>query len=69
VVPKPVELGDMHGPLRVIRSGLTAEDKVVVNGLMRARPGSKVAPEVMDLTKPRDGTSQEQDAALPTQAK
>jgi RND family efflux transporter MFP subunit len=69
VVPKPVELGDMHGPLRVIRSGLTAEDKVVVNGLMRARPGSKVTPEIVDLTKPRDGTSQEQDAALPTQAK
>ena len=44
VVPKPVELGEMHGALRVIRSGLTPDDKVVVNGLMRARPGAKVAP-------------------------
>jgi RND family efflux transporter MFP subunit len=69
VVPKPVELGEMHGALRVIQSGLTADDKVVVNGLMRARPGSKVTPQVVDLTKPRDGASPEQDAALPTPAK
>jgi RND family efflux transporter MFP subunit len=69
VVPKPVELGEMHGALRVIRSGLTADDKVVVNGLMRARPGSKVAPQVVDLTKPENGARPEQDAALPTSAK
>ena len=69
VVPKPVELGDMRGTLRVIRSGLTADDKVVVNGLMRARPGSKVTPQTVDLAKPRDGASPEQDAALPTPAK
>jgi len=69
VVPKPVELGEMHGALRVIRSGLTADDKVVVNGLMRARPGSKVAPQLVDLTKPANGGQPEQDAALPTPAK
>jgi RND family efflux transporter MFP subunit len=69
VVPKPVEPGDMRGTLRVIRSGLTADDKVVVNGLMRARPGSKVTPQVVDLAKPRDGASPEQDAALSTPAK
>jgi RND family efflux transporter MFP subunit len=69
VVPKPVELGEMHGALRVIRSGLTTDDKVVVNGLMRARPGSKVAPQVVDLTKPEDGARPEQDAALPASTK
>jgi RND family efflux transporter MFP subunit len=68
VVPKPVELGEMHGTLRVIQSGLTADDKVVVNGLMRARPGSKVTPQVVDLTKPENGARPEQDAALPTSA-
>jgi RND family efflux transporter MFP subunit len=69
VVPKPVELGEMHGALRVIRSGLTTDDKVVVNGLMRARPGAKVAPQVVDPTKPEGGASPRQDAAAqPTSA-
>jgi hypothetical protein len=35
---------------------------------MRARPGSKVTPQVVDLTKPEDGARPEQDAALPTSA-
>jgi RND family efflux transporter MFP subunit len=69
VVPKPVELGEIQGSLRVIRSGLTIDDKVVVNGLMRARPGSKVAPQVVDLTKPENNARPEQDAALATPAK
>ncbi|GLK77773.1 MexE family multidrug efflux RND transporter periplasmic adaptor subunit [Methylopila jiangsuensis] len=54
VVPKVVELGQLHGPLRVIRSGVTVEDRVIVNGLMRARPGAAVKPEPVDFTKPKD---------------
>ena len=45
VVPKPVRLGPMIDGLRVIRSGLDAKDKVVIDGLVRARPGSKVTPQ------------------------
>jgi RND family efflux transporter MFP subunit len=45
VVPKPVELGPIADGLRVIRAGLTPEDQVIVNGLMRARPGAKVTPQ------------------------
>jgi len=41
---KYIELGSLQGRLRVVRSGLEAEDRVVVNGLMRARPGVKVTP-------------------------
>ena len=52
VAPKVVELGQLNGGLRVIKSGLTAEDRVIVNGLMRARPGSEVKPETVDPTKP-----------------
>ncbi|MGA0532883.1 efflux RND transporter periplasmic adaptor subunit [Hansschlegelia sp. KR7-227] len=52
VVPKVVELGQLNGRLRVIKKGLTPEDKVIVNGLMRARPGSQVKPETVDPTKP-----------------
>jgi RND family efflux transporter MFP subunit len=45
VQQKYVTLGQMSGDLRVIKDGLTAEDRVVVNGLMRARPGIKVKPQ------------------------
>jgi hypothetical protein len=44
VVPKIVETGDLRGGLRVIRSGLDANDRVVIDGLVRAIPNSKVAP-------------------------
>jgi RND family efflux transporter MFP subunit len=42
VTPKVVKLGPKEGNLRVIKEGLAPEDDVIVNGLMRARPGSKV---------------------------
>jgi RND family efflux transporter MFP subunit len=46
VVPKPVELGPVTDDnLRVIRSGITADDEIIINGLLRARPGQKVTPE------------------------
>ncbi len=43
--PKYVTLGPVVDGLRVITQGLTADDNVIVNGLMRARPGAKVAPQ------------------------
>ncbi len=42
---KVVELGQLHRGLRVIESGLEPTDKVIVNGLLRARPGGKVVVE------------------------
>jgi RND family efflux transporter MFP subunit len=39
---KYVTLGQLDGDMRVIKDGLAAGDRVVVNGLMRARPGTKV---------------------------
>jgi RND family efflux transporter MFP subunit len=44
VVAKPVEPGPLVQGLRVIRSGLTATDRVIVAGTQSAIPGSKVAP-------------------------
>jgi membrane fusion protein, multidrug efflux system len=49
VVPKHVELGDMHGGLRIIRSGLTDTDNVIVDGLPYAAPGSKVTAHARSL--------------------
>ena len=45
VVPKPVSLGPLVDGLRVIRSGLAPQDRVVVAGLHLARPGSRVTAE------------------------
>ena len=44
VVPKPVRTGDVYQGLRIVQSGLTPDDHVIIDGLMRARPGAKVAP-------------------------
>jgi RND family efflux transporter MFP subunit len=40
----PVTLGAQFGTLRAISKGLTGDERVIVNGLMKARPGSKVQP-------------------------
>jgi multidrug efflux system membrane fusion protein len=45
VKPKIVTTGDLRGGLRVILSGLEAGDRVVIDGLVRAMPGAKVAPQ------------------------
>src|SRR3984885_14657039 len=42
VQQKYVTLGQLDGGLRVIKDGLDANDRVIVSGLMRARPGIKV---------------------------
>ena len=44
VSPKQVQVGDLRGGLRVIRSGLAATDRVVIGGIPLAHPGSKVSP-------------------------
>jgi hypothetical protein len=43
---KYVTLGPVVDGLRVIASGLSPNDRVVINGLMRARPGTKVTPQL-----------------------
>src|SRR5246127_1129190 len=45
VTPKRVQLGDLRDGLRVIRSGLEPSDRVIVDGIPMARPGSTVTPQ------------------------
>jgi RND family efflux transporter MFP subunit len=52
VEAKPVMLGPLDEGLRVIREGLKAEDRVIVDGLQRARVGAKVTPQ---MAKAPDG--------------
>jgi RND family efflux transporter MFP subunit len=42
IVPKPVHPGPLFDGLRVVRDGLQPDDDVVINGLMRVKPGAKV---------------------------
>ncbi|MBR1123548.1 efflux RND transporter periplasmic adaptor subunit [Bradyrhizobium lablabi] len=44
VEAKAVTLGPLDEGLRVIREGLKAEDRVIVDGIQRARVGAKVTP-------------------------
>ncbi|MFV0296234.1 MAG: efflux RND transporter periplasmic adaptor subunit [Hyphomicrobiaceae bacterium] len=47
-IPKPryVKIGKVVDGLRVIQDGLKTDDKVVINGLMRIRPGAPVTPQL-----------------------
>jgi RND family efflux transporter MFP subunit len=53
---KYVTLGQMSANLRVIKDGIASDDRVVVNGLMRARPGQKVKPQEQGGTPSAEAT-------------
>jgi RND family efflux transporter MFP subunit len=46
VVPKIIRPGPFNDELglRIVREGLNADDRIVINGLLRARPGAQVTP-------------------------
>ncbi|WP_182086461.1 efflux RND transporter periplasmic adaptor subunit [Aureimonas sp. ME7] len=46
---REVSLGPAAGDMRVVESGLKANERVVVNGLQRLRPGAKVAPQMVSI--------------------
>ena len=48
---RPLELGPEVDGLRVVRKGLTGDENVVINGLVNARPGSKVNPQPGDMNQ------------------
>ncbi len=55
---RQIELGPLRDGLRVIRSGITNTDHVIIDGQQRARPGAKVQVDVSKIVQP--------DAAKPT---
>lgn len=55
--PKYITLGQLVGNLRVITAGLDANDTIIINGLMRVRPGSKVSPQQASEAKTADNSS------------
>jgi RND family efflux transporter MFP subunit len=43
-----VKIGTLDGTMRVVEEGLKPEDRVIVLGVLKARPGSKVTPKMQD---------------------
>jgi membrane fusion protein, multidrug efflux system len=48
VEQRPVQIGALIDGMRVIEQGVSADDWVVVEGIQRAIPGSKVAPQKLE---------------------
>jgi RND family efflux transporter MFP subunit len=46
---RAVKLGALFGGLRAIQSGISSDDRVIINGLMQARAGSKVSPQESEI--------------------
>ncbi|MFH0822162.1 MAG: efflux RND transporter periplasmic adaptor subunit [Pseudomonadota bacterium] len=44
VEPRKVRTGELVEDMRVIEEGLNNEERIIVNGLQKARPGAKVSP-------------------------
>jgi RND family efflux transporter MFP subunit len=53
VEQRKVVTGPVEGDLRVIESGLKADDRVVIAGLLRAIPGQKVDPQLQKIEPSR----------------
>jgi len=51
---RPVDLGPLVDGLRVVRSGLKPGDTIIVNGLMRVRPGMQVNPQLIAMGEHHD---------------
>jgi RND family efflux transporter MFP subunit len=50
IVYRPVQVGLLNNGLRVIDSGLSAGERVVLSGLQRVRPGITVQPKEVKMT-------------------
>jgi RND family efflux transporter MFP subunit len=62
VAGHPVQLGPLVGDLRVIRSGIAPNDRVVIDGIQRAQPGQQVTARMGRIQPPPAG---EPDAPTP----
>src|SRR5262249_56208334 len=51
---RKVTCGSLHDGLRVVREGLTPEDRVIVKGIQRARPDAVVEAHQEELPPPSE---------------
>jgi RND family efflux transporter MFP subunit len=52
VVAKPVRLGPLSKGLRLVQSGLTKDDRIIIRGIQRVQPGEPVEPEAGTIEYP-----------------
>ncbi|MBB6228751.1 RND family efflux transporter MFP subunit [Polymorphobacter multimanifer] len=56
VSPRVLQLGPLVEGLRVVRSGLTKTDRVIIEGVQRVRPGMQATPKAGRIVPPAPGT-------------
>jgi RND family efflux transporter MFP subunit len=56
VIPRVLQLGPLVDGLRVVRSGLKPDDRIIIEGVQRARPGTKVSPRPGKIVPPAPGS-------------
>ncbi len=66
---RTVKLGPTVDGLRIVKEGLKANEKIVVNGLQRVRPGAPVTPQIVKMdadlaAKPAENKKEAKVAAL-----
>jgi RND family efflux transporter MFP subunit len=49
VEQRGIEIGQLVGDLRVVTSGIQADDRVIISGLMTAIPGQKIDPQIKSV--------------------
>lgn len=49
VVYRPIRVGARHGSLIEVVDGLKVDERIIVNGLQRVRPGATVEPKLVDM--------------------
>ncbi|MEE8302808.1 MAG: efflux RND transporter periplasmic adaptor subunit [Candidatus Tectomicrobia bacterium] len=60
---RPIKVGALIDRMRVIDEGLQPGDWVVVNGLLRARPGATVTPKRQEMTPPAPAAARAETSA------
>lgn len=49
VVQRAIRLGALHDGMRVIEEGVEPQDRIIVNGMQRVRPGSVTDPKLVEM--------------------
>jgi RND family efflux transporter MFP subunit len=62
---RPVQVGRLVDGLRIVESGLKPGEQIVINGLQRARPGTKVTPTLAQMTSDSTITTAASGASVP----
>jgi len=52
---RTIKVGPLNGGLRIVREGLTVQDRVIVRGLQRVRPGALVATQSVAMRQAAQG--------------